>query len=78
MGEQFQFIFPEDKQIRSINQILEGISHITGDLELAKYIIEFGFPDEFNEENNAKSNPKPDHIFNHLNIGHNYLKFYKS
>lgn len=39
----------EEKEAQNIKQVLNGLSYITDDLTLARFIVEEGFPDDFND-----------------------------
>ena len=39
----------EEKTAQNIKQVLNGLSYITDDLALARFILEAGFPVEFND-----------------------------
>ena len=39
----------EEKTAQNIKQVLNGLSYITDDFTLAKFAVESGFPEEFND-----------------------------
>lgn len=61
-----------------MQQVRNGLSYVTEDLKIAEYILEKGFPKDFNEANNAMENGNPDLKFETQNICRNFLHFYKT
>jgi len=61
-----------------MQQIANGLSHITEDITIAQYVLSKGFPKDFNEKSNSEEDGNPDLKFTCLNISQNYLNFYKT
>lgn len=63
----------EEKQATNIKQVLNGLSYITDDITITRFIVETGFPEEFTDEQNAKPNCPEELKINAGNICNNFL-----
>jgi len=72
----FEQMFDE-KQPENLKQVTNGISYITEDFTLAKFLIDTGYPDDFTEAMNADPNA-PEHCkFISSNLSSHFLYYYK-
>jgi hypothetical protein len=51
-----------------LSQVSNGLSHVTEDLTIAKFLVETGFPEGFTDENNSDPNGDEDLKFTEENI----------
>ena len=60
-----------------MKQVINGISYITEEATLARFIIDAGFPVGFNDQNNLDPNAEPELKINANNVANHFLDFYK-
>lgn len=60
-----------------MKQVLNGLSYITDDLTLARFIVEVGFPTEFNEKSNQSPDCPEDLKINAANVCKYFLSLYQ-
>ena len=68
----------EAKQAQNITQVLNGLSYITDDLTLARFIVEAGFPVDFNDQSNADRNCPDELQITAPNVCQHFLKTYET
>ena len=56
--------------------MLNGLSYVTDDLTIARFVVEAGFPEEFNDQSNQDPDCHDDHKINHYNICKHFLGYY--
>ncbi len=67
----------EEKTAENIKQVLNGLSYVTDDLTLARFIFEEGFPMDFNEESNKKPDCPEELKINSNNVCNHFLSMYQ-
>ena len=67
----------EQRTASNIKQVLNGLSYITDDLQLARFMVESGFPIDFNEKTNRDPDCPEDLKINATNVCTYFLKPYE-
>lgn len=66
----------EEKTAQNIKQVLNGMSYITEDLTIARYIFDIGFPEQFNDQSNQDPQCAEEHKINAGNVCNHFLSVY--
>ena len=67
----------EEKEAQNIKQVLNGLSYITDDLTLARFIVEAGFPVEFNDQSNQNPECPEELKISASNVCNHFLSMYQ-
>ena len=67
----------EEKTAQNIKQVLNGLSYITDDITLARFIVDVGFPLEFNDTQNASADCPEELKITSQNVCNNFLSMYQ-
>ena len=58
--------------------MVNGLSYITDDLTLARFVLEVGFPEGFTDAANMDPNSPEEYKINASNVSWHFISFYKN
>ena len=67
----------EEKKAQNVRQMLNGLSYITDDLTLARFVLDVGFPEGFTDAANMDPNSPEEYKITAANVAKHFLRFYE-
>lgn len=67
----------EEKEATNLKQVMNGLSYVTDDFTIARFIVESSFPEEFNDQMNKDPNCPEELKFNSSNVCNHFLSMYQ-
>ena len=58
--------------------MVNGLSYITDDLTLARFVLELGFPEGFTDAANMDPNSPEEYKITATNVANHFIKFYEN
>ena len=68
----------EEKKAQNVRQMLNGLSYITDDLTLARFVLDIGFPEGFTDAANMDPNSPEEYKITAANVARHFLNFYEN
>ena len=68
----------EEKRAKNFKQLCNGLSYITDDITLARFVLEMGFPAGFTEAAIMDPNSPEEYKITAANVAKHYLAFYEN
>ena len=68
----------EEKKAKNLKQMCNGLSYITDDLTLARFVHQVGFPEGFTDAANVDPNAPEEFKITAANVSNHFLMFYET
>ena len=67
-----------EKRAKNLKQMCNGLSYITDDITIARFVLEMGFPAGFTDEANMDPNSPEEYKITAANVAKHFLSFYEN
>ena len=67
----------EERKVQNVRQMLNGLSYLTEDLTIARFILDVGFPDGFTDDANMDPNSPEEYKITAANVAKHFTRFYE-